>query len=360
MMTLRMWIQIAVVETATLCLLLAHTGCGNKAANAKGGPAEMMIPVETALVSTERLEDKLSAVGTLDPNEAVDIKSEIDAVVAKILFSEGLSVTNGQVLIQFDDAKWRAQHLQSKVELENAKIRADRSEKLLKTESVSQQEYDDAHAAARTAEAFFALLEARLKETQIIAPFNGMVSERLVSPGAYVKAGDALVRLIDLNPVKVNFTVPERHLTQLKIGQKVSVRVASLENREFTGDVYFIDPQVDVLTRTIKVKAKLDNSEGALRPGLFANVELTLSVHENAVVIPEEAILAQIGATTVFAVSNQQATIRPVKTGLRVPGKVEILEGLKPGEEVVTAGHQKLFPGVKVMAAKPVDQSANS
>lgn len=338
---------------ATVALAVSQSGCGNKSANAKGSNEGPQVRVETALVTTERLEDKLAAVGTLEANEAVDIKSEIDAVVEKIEFTEGTSVKKGQLLVQFDAAKWRAQAQQAKVELENAKIRAERADKLLKSDSVSQQEYDDSHAAARTAEANFALLEARLQETQILAPFDGMVSERLISPGAYVKAGDTLVRLVDLNPIKASFSVSERYLTDLKLGQKVSIRVASLRERVFTGEVYFVDPQVDVLTRTIKVKAKIDNTDGALRPGLFANVELTLHIHEDALVIPEEAILAQVGATTVFVVSNQQAMIRPVKTGLRIPGKVEVLDGLKAGEEVVTAGHQKLFPGVKVSTAGP-------
>jgi len=346
---------------AASCLALTQTGCGNKSAKANGpangGP---MVPVEIASVATERMEEKLSVVGTLEANEAVDLKSEVDAIVQEIKFIEGTSVTKGQLLIQFDDAKWRAEHQQAKVELENAKVRAERADKLLKSDSVSQQEYDDSRAAMRTAEANFALLEARLKETQIQAPFDGMISERHVSPGAYAKAGDALVRLVDLDPIKLNFTVPERYLTQLKLGQKVEVKVASLPDRVFTGDVYFIDPQVDAMTRTIKVKARLSNEDGTLRPGLFANVALVLGVRENALVIPEEAILAQTGATVVFVVSNQQAMARTVKTGLRVPGKVQIVEGLQAGEEVVTAGHQKLFPGVKVMAAKPADTPANS
>lgn len=335
--------------------ITAHLGCGGKNANANAGAQEFKVPVETAKVTTERLIETFSAVGSLEANESVDIKSEIDAIVEKIEFDEGSAVKKGQPLILFDATKWRAQFQQAKAELENARVRADRSEKLLKSDSVSQQEYDDAHAEARRAEAIYNLLDARLKETLIVAPFDGLVSERLVSPGAYAKAGDALVRLVDLNPIKVSFGVPERYLTDLKPGQKVNIRVASLKNKAFEGEVYFIDPQVDVLTRTIKVKARIDNTNGLLRPGLFANVDLTLNVHENASVIPEEAILAQVGATVVFVVSNEQATIRPVKTGLRIPGKVEIVDGLKPGEEVVTAGHQKLFPGVKVMAINAAD-----
>lgn len=336
-----------------LALLAFQPGCGNKSANAKSanGKEEMKVLVEAAKVTTESIADKLDVVGSIEANEAVDIKSEIDAIVAEIHFTEGASVTKGDLLIQFDDEKWRAQYLQAKAEVENARIRAARAEKLLKTDSVSQQEYDDAHAAARTAEANFALLEARLKETKIHAPFDGMISERLVSPGSYVKAGDKLVRIVDLDPIKVSFHVPERHLSELKLGQRVEVRIASVKDRAFHGEVYFIDPQVDVLTRTVKVKAKIDNKSAALRPGLFANVSLTLDTHENATVIPEEAILAQTGATVVFVISNQQAMVRPVETGLRIPGKVEILKGLEPGEQVVTAGHQKLFPGVKVMVA---------
>lgn len=339
------------ITLAISCLLVLHSGCGIKAATpgANGGP---MVNVEAAPVTAARLEEKLGVVGTLEANEAVDIKSEIDAIVRTIGFTEGSAVSKGQLLVQFDAKKWQAQHQQAKVELENARIRAERAATLVKSDSVSQQEYDDAQAAARTAEAFFALLEARLKETEIVAPFDGMISERLVSPGAYVKAGDTLVRLVDADPIKLSFSVPERYLTQLKLDQKVEVRVASLADRTFRGDVYFIDPQVDVATRTIKVKAKIDNADGTLRPGLFANVELVLGVRENALVIPEEAIIAQTGATIVFVISNQQAMVRPVKTGLRVPGKVQILDGLSEGEQVVTAGHQKLFPGVKVIVAQ--------
>jgi membrane fusion protein (multidrug efflux system) len=337
---------------AATVLAFTHAGCGSKKADGKtNGGGALMVPVETARVTTERIEEKLSGVGSLEANEAVDIKSEIDAIVDSIAFTEGASVKKGQLLVKFDAAKWRAQHQQAKVELENARIRAERSDKLLKSDSVSQQEYDDAHAAARTAEANFALLEARLKETEILAPFDGLVSERLVSPGAYVKAGDPLVRLVDLDPIKISFSVPERYMTELKLGQQVTMRTASIPGRAFTGEVYFIDPQVEVATRTIKVKAKTDNSDAVLRPGLFANVELTLRVLESALVIPEEAILAQVGATIVFVVADQQAMIRPVKTGLRIPGKVQITEGLKADEEVVTGGHQKLFPGVKVTAA---------
>jgi len=342
----------------TISLAFSQVGCGSKSANANAGGGGFTVPVETAKVTTQRLEEKLTTVGTLDANESVDLKSEIDAIVGKITFAEGTPVKKGQLLIQFDAAKWQAQYQVAKVALENAKVRSDRADRLFKADSVSQQEYDDSHASLKTAEATLALLDARLKETQILAPFDGLVSERLISPGAYVKAGDNLVRLVDLNPVKVSFGVPERYLTQLKLGQKVAARVASIRDRQFVGEVYFIDPQVDVMTRTIKVKAKIDNANGELRPGLFANIELTLDVHDNSLVIPEEAILAQVGATTVFVVSNQMAMIRSVKTGLRVPGKVEITEGLVQGEEVVTAGHQKLFPGVKVMAVNNAEKKS--
>ena len=340
---------------ATVQLAGLQAGCGSKSASATaaGGRNEFAVPVESARVTAERLEEKLNAVGSLEANEAVDIKSEIDAVVESVGFTEGAAVKKGQSLIQFDAVKWRAQYDVAKVAVENAKQRSDRSERLFKSDSVSQQEYDDAHANLKSAEANLALLDARLKETRIVAPFDGMISERSVSPGAYVKAGDTLVRLVDIDPIKISFGAPERYLPQLKLGQKVEVRVAALKDRIASGEVYFIDPQMDVMTRTVKVKAKTANKDGSLRPGLFANIELTLAVHEDALVIPEEAILAQTGATLVFVISNQQAMPRPVKTGLRVPGKVEIVEGLKQGEEVVTAGHQKLFPGVKVSTVTP-------
>jgi membrane fusion protein (multidrug efflux system) len=219
---------------------------------------------------------------------------------------------------------------------------------LAESRAVSQQEVDQATAAFEARLATVELMRAQLQETTITAPFAGVMGARLVSIGQYVTKGQRLTSLVETDPMKVEFHVPERFLSRLAQGQGIEVRVAAYPNEGFRGTVYFVNPNVEVDTRTVLVKARLPNPDGRLRAGMFANLALILQVRERAVVIPESALLLEGEQASVFVVEDGAAQPRRVIPGLRLAGALEIREGLSPGEMVVIEGTQKLAPGSPV------------
>jgi membrane fusion protein (multidrug efflux system) len=334
---------------------LILTGCDRASTEAKaaGKAGKFAVPVETAVAALERVEDKISAVGSLAANEMVQIKSEVAGRVVAVLFDEGASVHKADVLFRLDDAKWQAELDSAQARLDKARNNLERNRKLLAQQTISPQEFDDAQAEFKGANAAVALATERLADTTIRAPFDAFISERLVSPGQYVDEGQTLVTLVDNDPMKLDFSVPERYLSRLQPGQKVNVKVASLAGKAFTGEVYFVDPRAEPSTRTVKVKAQIPNPDGELRSGLFANVELVTGARDNAVVVPEQAVVPVIDKLTVFVVENGVARRRAVTVGARLPGKVEIAGGIQTGDAVVIAGQQKLSDGVPV---QPVEK----
>lgn len=317
------------------------SACGRGAADASkaGG---FSIPVETVAASVERVEDKLVAVGTLEANEMVQVRSEVAGRIVAVEFNEGDPVKKDAVLFRLDDGKLRAQLESTEARLMKARNNLERSRKLLEQTTISPQEFDDAQAEFKEAQAAVDLAREQFDDATIRSPLDGFISERLVSNGQYVEKDRTLVTVVDTDPVKIDTTLPERFLPQLQLGQKVNVKIAGLGQKAFTGEVYFIDPRVDPSTRTVKIKARIPNPDGELRPGLFANVELVTGTRDNAIVVPEQAIVPAIDKLTVFVVEGGVARRREVTVGARLPGKVEITSGIQTGEMVVISGQQKL------------------
>jgi membrane fusion protein (multidrug efflux system) len=201
---------------------------------------------------------------------------------------------------------------------------------------------DRAQAGLALASANLDLAEARLSQTVVTAPFAGLVGQRRVDLGAYVQDGDTIVTLVDVDPLEIEFAVPERHVGRLAPGADITLQVTSHPGTTLTGEVTFIAPEVDPVNRTATVKARLPNPNRVLRPGQFASVELPLERRPRAVVVPEEAIVSDGEQALVYVVQDGVATARPVETGLRIPGHVEIRTGLTAGEHIVRTGHEKL------------------
>jgi membrane fusion protein (multidrug efflux system) len=339
-----------VISASVFVLLLA--GC-SKPAPSGPPPGGFSMPVEAVVAAVERVEDKIAAVGTLAPNESVQIKAEVEGRIVTVSFEEGKQVSKGDVLFKLDDAKLQAQLDAAQARLTRARSNLERSRDLLQTKAISTQEFDDAQAEFKEAHALVTLATKQLQDATIVSPFKGFVSQRLVSAGKYVDRGETLVTIVDIDPIKADFNVPERHLALLRIGQSVAVMVAALPGRRFAGTVYFIDPRVEDSTRTVKVRATVPNPEGLLRPGMFANAELIAGTRDNAVVIPEKALVPLIDKVIVFVVENGTALRREVTIGQRMPGKVEITTGVKAGETVVVAGQQKLRDQTPVAVLPP-------
>lgn len=314
-----------------------------KAAAPAGPPAVQVVGYRSRI---SPLAQTLSLVGTLAANEAVEITSEIDGIAEKILFDEGESVKAGQILIEIDSGKLKASLDKAQADLQLAEATRQRFEGLGTSGAVSRQEVDRSVAEFEAAKAAVALAEEQLKEASISAPFDGVMGARYVSPGQFVVRGQPLSSLISQDPMKAEVRVPERFLSQLAAGQTVQVRVAAYPEETFTGEVYFIDPQIDEETRTALVKAKVPNGAGKLKRGMFATLELIVTVRENAIVVPETALLWNGDVASLFVVGEAgEVELRQVRPGIRQAGIVEIIEGLSEGETVVVEGTQKLGPG---------------
>ncbi|MBK6472317.1 MAG: efflux RND transporter periplasmic adaptor subunit [Betaproteobacteria bacterium] len=311
-----------------------------------GGPA----PVEVAQAQTATLTDDVQAVGSLKSNQGVMLRPEVSGRVAKLGFADGQRVRRGQLLVQLDDTLQQAQLKQSEAQASIARTNLQRSRELLGQGFISQSAVDQNAASLEVAEAQVALARAQLARLKVLAPFDGTAGIRLVDVGDYVKDGADIVNIEDLSSLKVQFTVPERTIDRLRPGQAVDVAVDALPGRNFKGRVQAIDSQVDANGRALQVVAQVENPGALLKPGMFARPRVVFAVREGAIVVPEEALVPLGGKQVVFklvegADGKKVAQRVDARIGLRLPGKVEILDGLKAGDSVITAGHERLLRG---------------
>ena len=315
------------------------------------------MPVRLAPVKETAISSEATAVGNLLANESVIVRPEVAGRITNIHFSEGERVAAGAKLISLDAAEVEAQRAASAAELLWSQQRFDRAVELQKKNFISSQAVDELRAGLTRAKARVAEDEARLLKSEVRAPFAGTLGLRMVSPGAYVKAGDDIVRLEDVSVIKLDFRVPETYLAKLKRDQAVSLQVDAYPERVFKGRTYAFESSLDEKTRTVLVRARVPNASGELKPGMFARVLLVLETFPRALLVPEEAIVPRGAKTFVFRVVDGKAVMTAVATGTRQPGLVQILKGLTVSDVVVADGHQKLQDGVAVFdvaTAKPM------
>jgi len=318
---------------------------------AQGGFA---VPVETAPVTVGPIERRLTAVGSLRSFESVVIRPEIAGRIAEFRFEEGERVEQGQPLVVLDDSVWRAVVEQVQAALELSQANYDRAVDLLERKVGTSKARDEAFSQMRVDQAELELAKARLDKSAITAPFDGVVGLRKVSVGDFVNMGDDIVNLEQIDPLKADFRVAESYLGAVRPGQRIELGVDAFPGQAFTGEVYAIDPLIDEAGRSILLRAKLPNPDHVLRPGLFARVTLVLNEREGAIQVPEQALVPQGQDQFVFKVEDGKAAFTKVTTGIRREGMVEIIEGLAPEDEVVTAGQLKIRDGAEV---QPVPQA---
>lgn len=347
-----------------LLLLTTFAGCKPKAGGG-GPPGGFATQVVAVKASKEPITERLRVIGTVLANETVDLQPEVDGRVAAIHFEEGQRVQAGQLLVELDSAEVEARLAEGEANARLAQSKWDRAQELLKNRTMSQQEADEAKAQFDMATSRVLQNTKQLRDMKIKAPFGGVLGSRQISPGQVISrmapgrnSGATIATLSDLDPVKVEGNVPERYLALAKEGAKVRLSIAAFPDETFEGEVYFVAPQIDPINRTALVKARVPNPDLRLKPGMFASADLTLRVREEAIVIPEAALMPQGEHFAVIVVdADLTAQMRPVKPGIRSAGRVEILEGLQPDELVVVEGWQKTRPGGKVTLA-PEEKAA--
>ena len=313
------------------------------------------LPVKAAPATHATLNVEVTAVGTLRADETVMVRPEIAGRVETIHFREGQKVRQGETLVTLDQEEYQAQLASSAAQLALEQSSYRRLQDMDRQQLASQQNLDEAKAKLDTARAQQELNRVRLSKTVIRAPFDGMIGLRKISPGAYVKPGDDIVALESLGAMKLDFRVPETYLARLAVDQRLAARVDAYPEQSFEGTIYAIEPALDEETRTVLLRARLPNPHNQLRPGLFARVSLILERRENALVVPEQAIVPVGQTTFVYRVADGKAVMTPVKLGLRRPGLVEILEGLSAGDLVVTDGQLKIRDGAAVQVLPPTE-----
>jgi membrane fusion protein (multidrug efflux system) len=321
-------------------------------AKAAAAPASgPLTTVEATKVMLQALPQTITTVGSLRSDESITVRPEVAGRISAIAFQEGQRVAKGAMLVRLDPAINQAEVQQARANLKLAQSKYERAVDLSGRNFISGQAKDEAENNLRVAEAAVALADARLAKTEIKAPFNGIIGLRVVSVGDYVKEGADVVNLESIDPLKVDFRVPEIYLTQLQVGQTLTVALDALPGKTFEGRVFAVNPLIDAAGRSVVIRALVRNADTSLRPGMFARVRLITRDEKQALVIPEQAIVPQGDEQYVFRIVDGKVARVKVDIGQRRDAKVEILKGLGPDDIVVTAGQLKLREGMAVSVA---------
>jgi membrane fusion protein (multidrug efflux system) len=341
--------QYLLIGSIAILLMFITISCadGN---SAEGQFSMPPMPVEVAEVKMQGVSENFEAVGTIEAIEEITVVSEINAAVIELPFTEGSQIKKGELIAQLDDSQLAAEVNRAEALYTQSLATYDRVKTVVEQKAGTPQDLDDALASLKVAEANLKLAEARLSKTRIVAPFNGMIGSRKVSVGSFLRSGDAITELANLNEIRINFSAPERFLSQLQRGSEVKVYSPVYPGHEVNGKIIAIEPIIDSDTRTARIVARVPNPGQKFRPGMSANVSVILVQRPEALTIPSEAVFANGNQSFVYVV-NQDSTVvpTPVTLGLQLSDVVEISGGLEPGMQVITAGHQKLFPGAKVL-----------
>lgn len=326
-------------------------GASTLPARPGGGPAApAAIAVITAEAQRRPIDVGIEAIGTANSNEAVSITSKTSNIVTAIHFSDGESVPAGKVLVELDRGQATADLAAATAAFDESRSYFNRSRELLSTQALSRAQYEQLEATMKANEARVAAASARLADTYIRAPFAGRVGLRRVSLGTLINPGTVITTLDDISSIKVDFSVPEQHVGELRAGQTVAARTTAYPGRSFSGRVLSVDSRVDSSTRAVTVRALVPNRDGALRPGMYLTVDLAQD-RGPAVVIPEQALVPEQARQFVYVVRGAVVSKQEVSLGRREPGYVEITSGLASGDRVVIEGTLKLRDGAAVREA---------
>jgi membrane fusion protein (multidrug efflux system) len=331
-------------------LLVAACKKANSAAGGPGGGGMPPMPVEVSVAQRDTVVDAIAATGQIEAIQAIDLRPEVEGRIMDILVREGQEVEKGTPLFKVDDGELKAQVARATADRDLARQALERTKQLMAQNASSAADLERAEATARGADAQLDLLQLRLDRSVVRAPFGGVVGRRYVSQGDFVNSASKLTALHSVNPQYAVLDVPERYADQLKRGQLVSFQVAALPGRNFSGEVVFVDPTVELPARTILIKAIVPNPRRELASGMFIEARLATSIRPNAIVVPEDAILPMQGATYVWVIKDGKADRRQVTLGVRTAGWAEIIGGgIEAGDQVVVGGLERLFPGAVVM-----------
>jgi len=305
---------------------------------------KMSSQVNAYIVSPEMLDNKIVSSGTVSANNEEQLFSEISGKITNIYFKEGGKVKKGELLVKINDADLQAQLSKAKAALKIDKETAERNKKLFEKQGISQQEYDQSVSIVDQAKADIALLDAQIAKTEIRSNYNGIIGLKSVSEGSYITPAVKIAAIQEIEPVKIDFSVPEKYMNVVRVGDPVMFTIQGSKDI-FHAKIFAIEPKIDLATRSLLVRAICPNQDEKVLPGSFANVELTLKQINNAILIPTQAVIPVLKGQQVYISKNGKGMIVPIETGLRNDTTIEITSGLHPGDTVITTGIMMLKPG---------------
>jgi membrane fusion protein, multidrug efflux system len=327
---------------------------GTSANTAPAAPAPAVL-VQVRAARSGPVVERYEAVATALANESVTITAKVSGIVERINIAEGQRVKTGDVLLQLDDKELVAELEAQRALTTASKQSYDRAIKLQENNNVAQARVDELLSTWKNGEARIRIIQAKLADMKIVAPFAGKIGLRRVSVGALIQPGTVITTLDDVDTIRLKFSVPETVLSSVKVGLDVEATATGFPGRTFKGRVTSIDSRVDQITRAAEIRADIPNADDALKPGMFMSYKLALARRENAVLVPEEALLAEGTRQFVFVIGDGRAAKREIKIGDRGAGEVEVVSGIKAGDSVVIGGIQKIRNGsaVKIADQKP-------
>jgi membrane fusion protein, multidrug efflux system len=310
--------------------------------------SRQILNVSGYIIKPEKFSDLVTTTGTLRPDEEVDMAFETSGKIVSIKFTEGTRVKKGDLLAKINDRPLQAQleKLLAQKKLTEAKEFRERS--LLEKDAISQESYDQIVTELQTIEADINLIKARISETELRAPFDGIIGLRYLSEGSYATSSTKIAKLIKISPLKIEFSISEKYGSEIRTGYPVTFRISGINN-DFKATVYAVDPKIDIDTRTIVLRALYPNRNEELKSGAFASITLLMSQIENAVSIPTEALIPEMEGEKVFIYKSGKASTVKVQTGLRTESRIQIVDGLNFGDTLLTTGILQLRQNLPVV-----------
>lgn len=314
----------------------------------QGGPGAKQppVPVSVFVVKNNRVENKLVVSGNVIANEEAMLKPESAGKIISLEVKEGTEVQKGQLLAKLNDAPLQAQLKKAMVQQKLAEEKEGRLKQLLAVKGVSQDEYDVALTTLNAANADVDLIKAQIMETEVRAPFSGIVGLKNISEGNYISTNDVIASIQQVDPVKIDFSIPEKYAGKIKAGDSVSILVEGT-GRNYAAKVFAVDPKIDAATRALRVRALCENRKHEIFPGAYAQVSFVLRA-ENSAVVPSMAVIPDLRGQKTYIVKNGKAELIKIETGSRTDTSIEVISGLTAGDSVITAGIMSLKPGASV------------
>ena len=314
-------------------------------------PPRAPIPVNVVIAKPGLFNERITIKGSVIANEEVMLKSEVPGKIVGIYFKEGQFVRKGTLLVKIYDEDLQAGLSKATIKEKNLSDKEQRQRTLLAKESISQQEYDDVSADLRTSRAEIEQLKAQISKTEVRAPFDGMIGLRKISPGDVINSGTEIAPLVNSDPAKIVFSIPEKYAASLPLNSMISFKLSGTVDTH-QARIFAREPRIDEATRSLQLKAQLPNPKGSLIPGAYVEVDLTLEAIKDAILIPTDALTLEAEGQKIFIYRNGIPVPSYIETGTRTDTEIQVLKGVEPGDTIITSGTIQITPRSTVSISK--------